>query len=162
MITPLRGTGPRSRGALLIPSVRVEADRGSATVELAIIAPALLALLGLVVIAGRITTAASAVDQAAAAGARAASLARSAAAAQSAAEAAVRSSLAGQGVTCRSLRSSVDVSGFAVEIGSAASTSVDVRCTVPLADMSVPGVPGQRIVSATRTSPIDRYRGRAG
>lgn len=136
-------------------------DRGSATIELAVIAPALLALLGLVIVAGRVTAAAGAVEQAAAAAARAASLARTAVAAEAAADRAVRSSLAGQGVACRTLHSSVDVSGFAARIGSPAQVSVDVRCAVPLADMAVPGLPGERVVTATMASPIDRYRGRS-
>ncbi len=140
---------------------RLVRDRGSATIELAIVAPALLALLGLVILAGRLAAAAGAVEQAAAAGARAASLARSAAGAQAAAEQAIRSSLDGQGVTCRSLHSTVDVSGFTVPIGSAASATVEVRCSVPLGDVAVPGVPGQRTVAATRTSPLDRYRERS-
>ncbi len=61
-------TGVRERGT----------DRGSATIELAVLAPALLALLGLVIVAGRISVAGSAVEQAAASAARAASIARDA------------------------------------------------------------------------------------
>lgn len=136
-------------------------DRGSATIELAIVAPALLALLGLVIVAGRVAAAAGAVEQAAAAAARSASLARTKVAAEAEARRVVNASLARQGITCRSLSSSVDVSGFAVAVGTAASASVRVACAVPLADMVVPGVPGQRVVTATMTSPIDRFRGRS-
>jgi Flp pilus assembly protein TadG len=136
-------------------------DRGSATIELAILAPALLALLGLVIVAGRISAAGSAVEQAAASAARAASIARDARAAQSAAERSARDSLRDQGVACQPLTSSVDTRGFGVAVGSPASVTVDVRCTVPMADLAVPGMPGTRMVTATMTSPIDRFRGRS-
>jgi Flp pilus assembly protein TadG len=136
-------------------------ERGSATIELAVLAPALLALLGLVIVAGRISAAASAVEQAAASAARAASIARDARAAQVSAERSARDSLRDQGVTCQPLTSSVDTGGFAVGVGSPSSVTVSVRCAVPLADVSVPGMPGQRTVTAQMTSPIDRFRGRS-
>ncbi len=93
--------------------------------------------------------------------ARAASIARDARAAQAAAERAARESLRDQGVTCQPLTSSVDVRGFAVEVGSPSSVTVSVRCAVPLGDVAVPGMPGQRTVTAEMTSPIDRFRGRS-
>jgi Flp pilus assembly protein TadG len=130
-------------------------------VELAILAPALLALLGLVIVAGRISVAASAVEQAAASAARAASLARDARGAKAAAERSARDSVGEQGVTCEPLTSSVDARGFAVSVGSPSSVAVTVRCAVPLADLAVPGIPGRRTVSATMSSPIDRFRGRS-
>ena len=37
-----------------------------------------------------------------------------------------------------------------------------VACVVNLADLSLPGVPGTRTVTATATSPIDTYRERGG
>lgn len=136
-------------------------ERGSATIELAILAPALLALLGLVIVAGRISTAGSAVEQAAAAAARTASLARDARAAQAGADRAVETSLAEQGISCMRLSNAVDVDDFALPIGTPASVTVTVRCAVPLADIGVPGMPGARVVEATMTSPIDRFRGRS-
>jgi Flp pilus assembly protein TadG len=136
-------------------------DRGSATIEMAVLAPALLALLGLVIVAGRISAAGSAVEQAAASAARAASIARDARAAQSAAERGALASLRDQGITCQPLTSSVDTRGFAVAVGSPSSVMVSVSCVVPLADISVPGMPGQRTVTSQMTSPIDRFRGRS-
>ncbi|HYN57042.1 MAG TPA: TadE/TadG family type IV pilus assembly protein [Motilibacterales bacterium] len=137
------------------------ADLGSATIELAVLAPALLALLGLVIVAGRISVAGSAVEQAAASAARAASLARDSRTAQADAGRAARDSLRDQGITCQPLTSSVDVRGFAVAVGSPSSVTVSIRCAVPLADVAVPGMPGQRTVTAAMTSPIDRFRGRS-
>ncbi len=121
----------------------------------------LLALLGLVIVAGRITVAASAVEQAASSAARAASLARDARAAQVGAERAAQEALRQQGITCQSLTSSVDTSGFAVSVGSPANATATVRCAVPLADVAVPGMPGSRTVIAEMTSPIDTFRGRS-
>jgi Flp pilus assembly protein TadG len=136
-------------------------DRGSATIELAVLAPALLALLGLVIVAGRITVAAGAVEQAAAAAAREASLARDARAARAGAQRSVSASLAEQGVSCQTMSSSVDATGFGVDVGSPATVTVQVDCGVALSDLSVPGMPGVRTVSARMTSPIDRFRGRS-
>ena len=87
-------------------------DRGSATLELAVLAPLLLVLVGLVVVAGRVEAAAGAVEQAAAAGARAASLTRTAAGAQAAAEHSVRANLVGQRIVCDDLQVAVDTAGF--------------------------------------------------
>ena len=137
-----------------------DVERGSATIEMAVLAPALLALLGLVVVAGRVSTAGSAVEQAAAVAAREASLARDSRSAQSAATEAVRASLDGQGITCRTLTSDVDVEGFTVPVGQPASVRVHVTCAVRLADVAVPGMPGTRVVTASMTSAIDRFRGR--
>ncbi|HEX6887064.1 MAG TPA: TadE/TadG family type IV pilus assembly protein [Candidatus Nanopelagicales bacterium] len=134
--------------------------RGSATVELAVVAPALLALLGLVIMAGRITAAGSAVEQAAAAGARAASLARDERAAERSADHLVTAALRDQGVRCQETSTRVDTSGFAARIGTPATVSVEVRCVVPLRDVAVPGMPGQRTLTARATSPLDTYRGR--
>ena len=137
-----------------------DVERGSATIEMAVLGPALLALLGLVLVAGRVSTAGSAVEQAAAVAAREASLARDGRTAQAAAAEAVRASLDGQGITCRTLTSDVDVEGFTVPVGQPASVRVQVTCAVPLADLAVPGTPGTRLVAASMTSAIDRFRGR--
>jgi Flp pilus assembly protein TadG len=125
-----------------------------------VLAPALLALLGLVIVAGRIAAAGSAVEQAATAAARAASLARDARSGQVQADRIARSSLRDQGITCAPVAASVDVAGFAVAVGRPASVSVRVSCAVPLADLAFPGMPGTREVSAEMTSPLDRFRGR--
>jgi Flp pilus assembly protein TadG len=137
-----------------------DVGRGSATIEMAVLGPALLALLGLVLVAGRVSTAGGAVEQAAAVAAREASLARDGRSAQAAAVEAVRASLAGQGITCRTLTSDVDVEGFTLPVGQPASVHVQVTCAVPLADLAVPGMPGTRLVTASMVSAIDRFRGR--
>jgi hypothetical protein len=130
------------------------------TLELAVLAPACLVLLALVVAAGRIQIAGGAVEQASAAAAREASLARSAAGAHQAATAAATDSLASQRLRCTDVDVTVDTSGFAVPVGQAAQVRATVSCTVSLGDLSVPGVPGSRTLTARTTSVLDRYRSR--
>ena len=135
-------------------------DRGSATLELAVLAPALLVLLGLVIAAGRIEVAAGAVEQAASAAARDASIARTGPAARAAATDTARESLRSQGIVCGVLDVAVDASGFSVAAGAPANVVVSVDCTVPLSDLAVPGMPGTRTLRARMVSPLDRYRSR--
>jgi Flp pilus assembly protein TadG len=145
-----------------VPSLPAEEpSQGSATLELVILAPAVLALLGLVILAARITSAGSAVEHAASAGARAASLERDARSARAAAADVVRQALDDQSITCEALSYTVDVQGFNVAIGQPATTSVSVMCRVPLADLGVPGMPGTRVIQGTATSSLDRFRGRS-
>jgi Flp pilus assembly protein TadG len=135
-------------------------ERGSATLELAILAPALLLLLGLVVLAGRVEVAASAVEHAAMSAAREASLARTVAGAQSIATASAARELEGQDIRCATSSVTVNASGFAVALGQPASVSASVTCTVSFADLAIPGLPGSRTLTSTATSPLDRYRAR--
>lgn len=161
-MTPAKDSSSSSpAGSISAVAFRRVSDRGSATLELAVLAPALLALLGLVIVAGRITVAAGAVEQAAAAAAREASLARDARAARARAQQSVSAALAQQGISCQRMSSSVDVAGFRVDVGSPATVTVEVDCSVALSDLSVPGMPGVRRVTARMTSPIDRFRGRS-
>jgi TadE-like protein len=141
--------------------VRPRDDRGSTTLELVILGPALLTLLGLVIVAGRVAAASAVVEQAAAAGARAASLARDAGAASAAAERTVRASLSQQSISCQPLEHSIDTGGFRIPVGRPAEISVQVSCTVPLGQLGVPGMPGSRVVRAGAVSPLDSFRGRS-
>jgi Flp pilus assembly protein TadG len=130
-------------------------------VELVLVAPALLALLGLTVLAGRVVLAGGTVEQVAAAGARAASLARSPAQARTAAEDAVGRATGEQHLQCQTITVTVDTTGFATLLGQPASVAVDVSCQVRLADLTIPGAPGSRAVSAHAVSPLDPFRGRS-
>jgi Flp pilus assembly protein TadG len=130
-------------------------------VELALLAPALLALLALTVLAGRIVLAGGTVEQVAAAGARAASLARTPAAAVFAADRAVRQTLGEQRLQCAAVTVTVDTSGFGVGLGRPATVSVEVSCQVHLADLTAPGLPGTRTLSDRAVSPLDPYRGKS-
>ena len=135
-------------------------ERGSATLELAILAPAVLVLVGLAIVGGHVVLADAAVEQAAAAAAREASLARDPQSAHARAVGAAQRSLGSQGINC--VREAIDVNtaGFAIPVGQPASVSASVACTVSLSDLAVPGAPGMRTLTATVTSPLDRYRSR--
>jgi Flp pilus assembly protein TadG len=133
-------------------------DRGSVSLEAAIIAPGLLFLICLAIAAGRIMLAGAAVEAAARAAAREASLARTPAEAKARATTAAQASL--QQLRCTSTGVDVDTSGFAVPVGQVAGVKATVRCTVGLSDLVLPGLPGAKTMDATFTSVLDRYRSR--
>jgi Flp pilus assembly protein TadG len=135
-------------------------DRGSATVELAILTPALLALLGLGVVGGRIQIAGAAVEHAAAAAAREASLTRNPLTARTSATSTAKTSLADQGLSCVHTTVTVDTAGFATRVGQPGQVRATVTCIVGLSDIALPGVPGSRTLTADAASPLDRYRAR--
>ena len=130
-------------------------ERGSVAVETAIIAPALVALLLLVVFAGRVSQAEAEVRRAASEGARAASLEYFEDAAVMAATDRVTANLQDNGVVCAELTTDVDTS----QLAPGGSVSVTVRCIADMADVALLGVPGTRTFVATSIEVIDRYRG---
>jgi Flp pilus assembly protein TadG len=134
-------------------------QRGSATVELVVLAPAALLVLTLVSVGGRVVLSSKAVETAAAAGARAASLVRGPAAARAAAGAAVQQSIVDQRLSCDSLSVAVDTSGYSAPLGEPAAVAVDVSCRVPLEDSG--GWLPSRVVAGHAVSSLDPYRGRA-
>jgi len=140
---------------------RADGERGSYSLEAAILTPAIIALLLAMVAFGRVTDAEGAVDAAARAAARAASLERTATAAQSAARSAARHSLTGDGITCRTSSVVVDTSGYALTVGQEASVTATIACTADLSDIGIPGLPGSKTLTASWTSPLDTYRGRS-
>ena len=133
---------------------RWRSERGSISVEVAVIAPAFVFLMLLVVYAGKVSEADGNVERAAAEGARAASLRQNPAAAIDDARAVVEANLAVAGVPCSQLDTSVDTSTF--EPGG--SVTVTVRCDASMADVTLLGVPGTRSFTATSTEVIDTYR----
>ena len=134
-------------------------DRGSAALELVIIAPGLLLVLAVLIFAGRVAIAQQAVDSAAADAARSASIARTQGQAQASAEAAASASLTNQTTRCVSTAVTVDTSGFATPVGTPASVGATVTCQVDLAGL-LPGLPGSMSITATVRSPLDTYRER--
>jgi Flp pilus assembly protein TadG len=140
---------------------RPERDRGSATVELAVLSPALLAVLGGVLVAGRLEAAAGAVEQAASAAARSASLARTPQAAQDDAHSAATATLDERALHCTGLditvRSTQAATGPAGDI-TPGQARVTLTCTLDLAAITVPGMPGTRQITGSGASVIDVYR----
>jgi Flp pilus assembly protein TadG len=135
-------------------------DRGSVTLEFVVLAPVLLALIGLLIMAGRVGIASNSVEAAADEAARSASISRTAAGARSAAQDGARRTLAAQDLRCSSVQVDVDTSGFAVPVGLPAQVRATVTCVVALGDLALPGFPGSRTVTATAVSPVDTYRER--
>jgi Flp pilus assembly protein TadG len=135
-------------------------ERGSVSVELALLAPALLVLLSFAALAGRTQIAEGAVQEAARAAAREASLARDAATATTLAAAQARRTLAAQDLRCERTTVEVDTEGFQVPPGQPGDVTVSITCVVGLADLLAPGLPGSVTVEAAFTSPVDAYRER--
>jgi Flp pilus assembly protein TadG len=128
--------------------------------EVVVLTPVLVLLLGLLVLAGRVALARTSVEQAADEAARSASIARTATGARRAAEDGAVRALAEQSLRCSRVDVAVDVSGFAVPVGQPARVTATVTCVVALADLALPGFPGSRTVTATGVSPLDTYRER--
>jgi Flp pilus assembly protein TadG len=155
---------PRRRAGMFLPVGRLRqrwrelaqhGDAGSSTVELAILAPLMVALLLFVVLCGRLVTAQLDVDAAAHGAARAASIARSVPAATADAKRTALEILTARGVTCGQPDVQVNTGG----LRPGGVVTVTVSCHVPLSDLALIAVPGTRVVTSTSSSPIDMWRG---
>ncbi|MFK0074627.1 pilus assembly protein [Arthrobacter woluwensis] len=102
----------------------------------------------------------STVDQVAAAAARDASLQRDPAQGTFVAQQSVQSWAATQKLQCRSLRSTVDASGFQALLGTTGLVRVTVSCDVSFSDLYLPGMPGSATITKSATSAIDAFRER--
>lgn len=142
-------------------SRRREQERGSVAIEMAVIAPLVLAVILLLVAAGTISRAVSTVDAAAYAAARAASISRTSSDAQSQARIVADSTLSSRGISCSPQTLNVDTSGFSTPVGQPAQVTVALTCRVPLSHLVVPGLPGSHTVTSSAVSSIDTYRGRS-
>ncbi|WP_329105202.1 pilus assembly protein [Micromonospora sp. NBC_01699] len=150
------------------------AERGSVSVEIAILAPIFVLLFGMAVVAGRQAIAENAVSAAAHDAARASSISRTAAQAQTAGDTAVTQRLAEQGLNCQpaaavTLSGTSAVSGgtnwslqeaFAQPLGDPVFIVANVTCVVSYQDLAGLGLPQTAPVSARFVSPLDRYRSR--
>jgi Flp pilus assembly protein TadG len=138
-------------------------DRGNAALEIVILAPVLLFLLGLVIAAGRTSIAQGSVQAAARDAARQASISRTPAAAQAAGLASARLALSQDSLDCTpvvTVQTGGRQTGFGVPVGQPAQVTARVTCRVPLSDLLVPGMPGSKTLTATFTSPLDPFRAR--
>jgi Flp pilus assembly protein TadG len=135
-------------------------QRGTLTVEFALLVPALVLFFGLAVGGARVWMARTTVESIAGAAARAAVLERSPSAAVAAAERLSALQATTSGLRCSSLRLSVDTAAFSRPVGVPGIVTTTVICEVPLGDVLVPGWPGTVRVSASASAPLDSYRGR--
>jgi hypothetical protein len=135
-------------------------EDGNAALELVVLAPVILFLLGFVIAAGRTSIAQGAVEAAARDAARQASISLTPAAAQAAAQASARAALSQDGLDCNP-QVFVRTFGFNPgNVGQPGSVTAIVKCRVPLSDLVVPGMPGSRLLTFTFTSPLDPFRER--
>ena len=132
-------------------------DQGSIAIEAAILVPAILLFLLLIIAAGRLETTRGVVDAAARDAARSASLARTEAGATTAAEDSATATLDQEGVACQG-QQAVGVDYQPGTQDQAGSVKVTVVCAVPLGDLAVPGLPGSKTVTSSFTSVLDLYR----
>lgn len=137
------------------------AGDGNAALELVVLVPVLLGLLGLVIAAGRTSLAQGSVDAAARDAARQASIALTPSAAVSAGSASAVAALRRDGLDCRPVVR-IDTADFrTLPPGQPAMVWATVTCTVPLASLALPGLPGSHTMLARFGSPLDIYRSRA-
>ncbi|MEA5118557.1 MAG: TadE/TadG family type IV pilus assembly protein [Propionicimonas sp.] len=134
-------------------------ERGSAAVEVALLAPVLGLMVLAVIFAGRVAVARQAVQSATTDAVRAASLARTADDAKRSANRVADAALVNQDVECATTTLEVDTSGFRRPPGTAATVTVTLTCEVATADLSLP-VPGTIRIEHSMSSPLDVYRGR--
>jgi Flp pilus assembly protein TadG len=139
---------------------KLQSERGSAAVELALLVPALVIVLGLMIGGGRLWFARTTVTEAAQSSARAASLSRSPAQAAATGRAAGQESLRTGGLECRDQTVSVDVAGFGLPVGQPATVTSTTTCVIAFADLLLPGMPGTISLTAAGASALDTYRSR--
>lgn len=136
---------------------RLRSDRGSSTIELAVISIPLLLLMGVVIAWGMAGAADTGVSTAARAAARAASQSATAEEAQERGYEAAQQVMAEHQRECSDVEISIDTTGFDVPVGEPASVSATVSCTVSLSQVAMPGMPGSRTVSDSFSSTLDQY-----
>src|SRR5215217_698725 len=126
----------------------VRSQRGAAAVELTLLVPALVLMLGLLVAGGRLWFARTTVNEAAQTAARAASLTRSAYAATTA------------GLRCRSTSAVINATAFGVPAGMPSTVTSTISCVVDFSDVLLPGWPGSMELTGRGSAALDTYRGR--
>lgn len=130
------------------------------TVELTLLIPALLIMLGLLMAGGRVWFARTTVVESAQTAARAATLARSAPEAGRQGRQAGEQSLATAGLRCTSTSVSVNTAAFGVPVGTPATVTSDIVCRVSFADLFLPPVPGSIELTGRGSAALDTYRSR--
>lgn len=131
-------------------------DTGSAAIEVVLVTPLIMMLVGLAVYAGRTATTQQDIISASRDAARAAAARQYPGPAATDGRTAAETTLRSRGVSCRGLIIEVDTTRL-VPGGSVTAT---VRCNVELSDVTgLLGLPGSTELAATSTAVVDRYRG---
>lgn len=132
-------------------------EEGSATVEVAVLAPTFALLVGLVLLAGRVVLAGQVVETAAWDAARSASLVRDGDPTIRAQQVA-NGSLAAQDLRCAATTVTVDTSAWSTTAGTPSSVAVDVACELVLWDLPF-GLWTHRVEASAR-APGDTFSSR--
>jgi Flp pilus assembly protein TadG len=135
-------------------------ERGSAAVEITMVAPVLALFILVIIFGGRLALARQAVQSAAFDAARAASLARTQGEARTAASKTAAATLANQKLPCTTTLLDLDTSGFTKPVGTPATVTVRLVCDVATGDLGLPGIAATVPVDAEATSPLDSFRER--
>jgi Flp pilus assembly protein TadG len=133
---------------------RCRGDRGSAAVEAGVAVTALLLVGFFIVGALRVVGSGADVEAAARAAARAAAASYDSGVASTVASTVAGQVLSDRGVACQNL--GVAVGG---KLSAGGVVTVDVTCTVSLADVIVAGFPGSRTVTGRGVEQVDVVRG---
>jgi Flp pilus assembly protein TadG len=143
-----------------------DSEAGNAALELVILAPVLLFLIGLTIALGRVSTAQSAVSDAARDAARQASLQLEPGEASAVGYASAVAALSQDGLHCTpqvlvdTNGTPAGLPGFQAQVGQSAAVYARVTCEVSLSQIIVPGLPGSDTITEAFTSPLDPYRAR--
>ncbi|WP_068403168.1 TadE/TadG family type IV pilus assembly protein [Kribbia dieselivorans] len=137
-------------------------ESGSATIEVAILGPALMLFVALIFFAARIALAQQSMDMIAFEAARVATLSRDTATAKANATDMAAAEMASRGIRCTPAAvPSLDLSGFAKKPGQDdAWVRATVQCRFTISDLALPGMPGSLTVTGEASSPMDTYRAR--
>ena len=155
------GPAPALGRSLGLGRPRTDRDAGNAALELVILAPIIVLLICMVIASGRTSVAQGSVDAAARDAARQASISRTPQAAVAAALASAEAELSGENLNCTPVIALPGIfRAFSAPLGTTASVTAQVSCTVSLSDLIVPGLPGSRTLRGSYTSPLDPFRGR--
>lgn len=133
---------------------RRDSQAGSASAELVLLTPLLVAVLGCAFFAGRLVLARQAVDDAARTALQSVMTASDGIHAKELATLTVRAVLEPDGGLCSSITTATDTSNFVP----GGTVFVTVTCQVPFARLAFAGVPGSITVQATRGGTLEPYR----
>lgn len=145
----------RTYGIRDSPVRRARDERGSLAIEFAMVAPAVLLIIGLIYAYGRVGQVSGTLESGTRDGARSATLARSYDEARSRARAVIEQAIAQGPASCRDSLS-VSVTGSFLP---GDPVTVTAHCTYDLSDLGLPGAPGTMTAKSSFTSMLDPYRG---